>query len=514
MPEERVGFNCPSRQKPSGAMFRSVGDRTKVRGPGDTRPRRILTLAIVVSVVIHGMPIPLLLASMYLRQWLGLTQRFSWSDVDHPTVIPIDLEIQEETPSAVPEPPVPTLTTDPESVPAKLSKDRRGVSDAGPDAAPDAKMDAQLDAELDADTDAQDDADAQDAPTDGLVEDVFGPSDATFDILPSPLEDAAIASRDPLDAALSLGRPARSDSGAASMAMSAQDAGGGDARAASPIRDPVGLAGAAGKVAPQSPNVSLLIYTDRIRKHPLAQQFGPILASVPQWDSFFAGTHIDPIQDTDRILLAGPQFRDSSRIVAVVQYNVPQSKVKAAVSALVTRSGSRGAWLDTKVPAAKAYADRADRFFVFPSPKILAVVPSDGLDQALKLKATTFPRAKNEAVVFFLKTPRNAFRGLAVRIPESIEWTRCSMTMSEDGGADVHIEAKDQDPASAMSTASTLSQELTRIAVIPLINKRLLDPVTFRAEGNTVRADIHLSAAQLRTIFSLVAARLDGRRDR
>ena len=293
-----------------------------------------------------------------------------------------------------------------------------------------------------------------------------------------------------------------------------RDAGGDaaqDSGAHQPIRDPIGLSGdGVRQVAPRDPNVSLLVNPVRFRSHPLAIQFAPSLTKLQNWRNFFGNTDLDPIRDTDRILIAGPQFRDTSRVVAVVQYNVTQQRVRTAVDAVVRQSGDRGRWEKRAVPVAKAHVDGAERYFVMPSPKILVVVPPDGLDQAVGLKAR-FPEGAQEAVVLFLKYPANALRGMPLRLPTSVEWMRFSLTMNPAGGADGRLEAKDRDAETAAKNAPLLTDMVNKAVEVNLllVKRRYLDHVTFRADGDRLRTEFHITNTQLKQILSAITAHLE-----
>jgi hypothetical protein len=358
---------------------------------------------------------------------------------------------------------------------------------------------------------AEADASASDAESDAGLDATEGPSDATVpDAGPKvPGPDAEVARADGTDAATAMAgpdaTPGTSEAGTAGTEAGVAEAGG-----SRPIRDPIGLAGDAQRIAPQDPNVSILIYPERIRSHRLANQFAPTLTKLRNWRNFFGGTELDPVRDTDRILLAGPQLRDSSRVVAVVRYNVPQERVRAAIDVVVKRSGGR--WENKRVPVAKAHVDGAERYFVMTGPGVLVVVPPDGLDQALRLpRNLKFPQGGNDAVVLFLKYPANAFRGLPVKLPTSVEWMRFSLSLNPAGGADARLEAKDRDAESAAKNAPDVTEAVNKAMVVDLLftKRRLLDPVTFRAEGDRIRAETHVTDAQLRHILSMMAATIE-----
>ena len=485
-------------------MVHPVEKETQRRGSWDTRPLGHV-IAIVLSVLLHVLPFPVyLFGGMY--DWFGepLPEL-----PDHETIIPIDLmltEGSEEAPGgkepAFPEPKIPTLEEPPTVLPPKAPEPAdAGVVDAAA-AAKDADVDAVVDSgAADASRDADIEKDAE--PTDAAdLTDAIRPDAAT------PTLDAAIAEAN-LDASTALDKP---DATTASTDVGVT--GPGDAAAPfRPIRDPVGLAGDAQKIAPKDPNVSLLLYPERIRAHPMGNRFGQTVTKLRNWRNFFQGTGLDPVRDADRILLAGPQLRDSSRVVAVLRYNVPQQQVRAAIDSMVKRSGDRGEWVPNKpVPVAKAFVDGAERYFVMSGPNMLVVVPPDGLAQALKLpRNLRFPNAGNEAVVLFLKYPANAFRDMPVRLPASVEWMRFSLSLDENGGGYARLDAKDKDAESAAKNAPDLTEVINKAVVFDFMfgKIRLLDPVTFRAEGDHIRTETRVTPEQIRHLYAIISARIE-----
>ncbi len=495
-------------------MVPHVEKETRPRGSSDTRPLGY-AIAIMLSVLLHVLPFP-----AYL-----LVGTVSWFGdpppelPDHDTIIPVDLMLTEgpppgagaEGPKANKEPPIPTLEDPPAVIPPP-------AADAGAPDDPDASAETADAAVADARVDAEGDA-AGDGPGDATIErDVAAPIpdggvpwDGGRPDSGSPLADAAIARSRVPEAAVSVGT---GDAAAASTdaALPGAEAGAeGGSAPFRPIRDPVGLAGDAKKITPKNPNVSLVIYLDKVRAHPLGRRFAPTLTKLENWRNFFQGTGLDPVRDIDRILIAGPQLRDSSRVVAVIRHNTSQQRVRGALQALVGRDGSQGQWVKAPVPVVKARVDGAERYFVMTGPRMLVVVPPDGLDQALGLSRNLRFPGGNHAVVLFLKYPANAFRDQPVRLPTSVEWMRFSMELKPGGGADARLEAKDKDAASAAANAPRLTEVINKAMVIDLIvtKRRLLNPVTFRAEGDRIRTETHVTDAQLRHILSFMAAKIE-----
>ncbi len=292
----------------------------------------------------------------------------------------------------------------------------------------------------------------------------------------------------------------RPEAGAASLDAGPVDAG-------PSIGDPVALAGVAGKVVDANANVRLMVFTDRIRNHPLGSRIGTLLGAVDQWKDFFGPTGLDPIKDVDRILIAGPQLRKSSEVVAVLRVNVANDKLRAAVDALVKRDGQ---WLDAGVPAARMQADRAERVIVLPAPQIVVVAPPSAEKHALSLgPGLKFPNPKgNEAMTTFVVTPWRAFVGIPFEIPKSIKWVRMKITATSDGGAVAEIVAEDESAESASKHAEELASGIDKVThpkVFGFQVVALLEPVKFNAVGSEIHGTVVATPKQLSRLLEAVA---------
>jgi hypothetical protein len=485
-------------------MVVGVDARTRSRGSPDTSWGWYLVFT-ALSIVVHAVPVAVYLGSLMLGlRWFSTNEgEFE----DHPTIIPIEFGVDElADPPKLPQPtpmPVGTAAIEEPTEPADpasraIMNDaglRDGSADAEPDAPTDAAQEAIEDSQPEADRDTIEDAGGDAYPVAAVGVDA-GQNDDSGAVL---IADAATAS---VAADAAGGLPGGSDAG---------DGGGWE-----PIRDPVAVAGGARLAAQRNPNVSLMVFTGQIRRHPLAARHAATLTSIQQWKVFFEGTDIDPVRDTDWINLFGPQFRNTARVGVVLRYSVADHKMRAAVNALIARSQPRGTWREKSgVPYAQLRVDNADRVVVMPQPHILVVVPPDGLDQAVGLKGARFPSGGNDrtAVLLNLKTPRNAFQGLPVDIPATIAWLRFSLELGPDGGADAKLDAEDVDEATAARDAASLTDQLEKLAVVRVlfVQQRLFDPVTFRAEGKHIRAETHFTQAQLNTILSMIGAEIDRR---
>lgn len=286
------------------------------------------------------------------------------------------------------------------------------------------------------------------------------------------------------------------------------------------IGDPVALSGSAGKIADANANVRLLLYTDRIRGHALGARVGKLLQATPQWRDFFGPAQVDPIRDIDRVLIAGPQLRDSSNVVAVVRHSLPEERIRAGLDALIARGD--GEWVEGNVRMARARADRADRLFVLPAPGIVAVVPPSAEASARSMGSNVRFAAGPEgvAVQAYIVTPWRVFQGLPVQVPDSIEWVRLELRPRAGGGVTIRLLGQDESPAAAARSAREIellvrnamkllsgAQEVfasLRSLVTGKAVARQLEDVQVHAQDRKIVGTLELSKSQLVMIADLL----------
>ena len=276
------------------------------------------------------------------------------------------------------------------------------------------------------------------------------------------------------------------------------------------------LSGDAKKVVDPDANVRLVVYPEKIRNHPLGPRVGRLLGSIYQWRDFFGPSKLDPIRDVDRIMIVGPELRDSSKVAAILKLNVGGSRVHDAIDAIVQADTEHGAWLDAGVPAATAYADRAPRVFVMPSPNVVVVVPPSAQEAALRLPKNLGIRkaAGSEVLWAYAVTPWRPAAILRIDIPKSLKWAKVWVSPEAGGGALVEAEAEDESAELAESDAARLMSLINqKLALADAISSivggvlgfqapKLVDKIELHAEGTKIRGSATLTEAQLELIFN------------
>jgi hypothetical protein len=280
-----------------------------------------------------------------------------------------------------------------------------------------------------------------------------------------------------------------------------------DAGVASGPRDPEAIVGAAGAVQADVVLVMLLVNTEVIRKSPVGATLGLLLRGIPQWDDFMSGTDIDPVRDTDWLMISGPSLVHSERDVVLIHYSASDAVVDRAI-AIVSRKYARGGPIDAGVPGVRAvltHADRAERVMLRPGPHVLAVVPpsvANKVARQLSLSRVPTHVRPGEAMYLRLVNPNHPFP----EIPAAITEARVRIVPRADEGADVFVDGETKDPGSADQAAEELARVVRRHndMLTSLLTHGLLDDVEVKAEGSVAKVHLTATRDQIETVLTLV----------
>lgn len=408
--------------------------------------RLALAACLVLSGVAHCTVFP-----------IDMSASFEVQDVEGEAAIPVDI-LQEDTPA--PEPVAPPPAPNPTSA----------EDDKGPQPAllPPVRRDGGAPRDGGADASA-------DAPADGAA-DARPPRDASDDVVDT---DGPI--------------PLAPDAGVA---------------VASGPRDPQAIIGAAGSVQADVVLVMVVVNAEVIRKNPVGARMGYLLRGIPQWDEFMSGTEIDPVRDTDWVMISGPSLINTSRDVVMIHYSAPDAVVDKAVS-VVSKKYDRGGPIDAGVPGVKAtlaHADRAERVMIRPQPHVLAVVPPSVAEKvARQLVGSKVPAhvRPGEALYLRLVNPHHPMP----QIPETITEARLRVVpRASDDGADVYIDGDTKDAETAAAAAQDVKHLVDGFNGFraQLVLPGLLDRVEVTSEGSRVRVHLSVTRDEIDKIVFLV----------
>jgi hypothetical protein len=278
-------------------------------------------------------------------------------------------------------------------------------------------------------------------------------------------------------------------------------------RTASEISIEAMLAPTDGSRTNEPVKVVLILNGDVIRAHPLAARLGALLRRLPGWDEVLRGTELDPLRDTDWVMLSGPSLVNSARDVLLLHYSALDSVVDRAVAA-VSRRYERGGPVDAGVPGVKASLvrpDRSERMLLRPQNRLLAVVPPTvSRTIARQLVGARFagqPRP-GDAVYLRLVDPHEALP----EVPAAITELLLRVVPRPDQGADVFLTAR----TASREAASTAARELEAALVhhndpfTAVLTQGLLGRTELSTEGRIVRARVAVERAQIERVLSVL----------
>jgi hypothetical protein len=440
---------------------------------GTRRIRIALVIACSLSLVAHW----------FVAPWRLLpdTSGLELKDPEGELTIPVELLGEEAPPEEPPQPPeraAPPPEDDPNG--AKAKKDA-GAPKPKPDAAvPDAEAAAMLDAGV---MPVEQDGGPTTNEADGGAPTDAGESDAA---------------------------------GEGGLVASASDASA--PPGASGPRDPGAMIGMPGLISAGTVNVTLLVNMSVIRQNPVGKRMGPLLQGIPQWADFMRGSQVavDPIRDTDWILIYGPSLIHTDRDAVFVHYSIPDAVVDTAVESIAKRYDKGGAY-DAGVPGVKAslgHADNAERVFLRGQPHVLVIVPKDKATDFAKLskRATISPRVRpGEALRLTVKDPWKQVSIPGLKFSNSLKELRLWIVpRAADGGADVFVEGDCTDEAAAADVADALTDLVKRQNAfgVKIVTRGLLNNARFTAEGTHVKSHVSASQEQLEALLQLISAAL------
>ncbi|HRI71716.1 MAG TPA: hypothetical protein PK156_46105 [Polyangium sp.] len=488
-----------------------------------TPAQRAFRLTLIVAFLLHLPFVPTRLFAWMSILWnTGPTEI---DDKDDELIIPIDFDIVSEPTNPAPAPTAETTAAveddaipEPAAVVTATKKTPPApILDAGVDAAPE-PLDAASDL-LDAGVaDAAEAADAEAGVEDG------GPGDAAIDSSTNDPDASADDAGQPIAQAGTDGGsggilPASTDAGLPiEKGTNLPDAGPVDAGGTAPtdagasdggalVRDPQTIAGANDTMVGKNPHITLLIAGDRLRKFKHGARFGRVLGMIPQWQTFLGDSNLNPVLDIDHMFIAGPRLNIDSRNITVTMdlKGASDAKIRKTIDGIVKRSNPPGAWLKNEpVEAATAYAAGGERLFaIVPGKHIVMVLPAKAKDKLADVKKVkAFPKSGTVGIALSLDTPHTAFGKLA-NIPDTLRGLHLTLTPTDDGGADVQLEVKDKDATLAQLHAAQITAILDEVRFKDLLLARveIMHHVDFKADGNIIRAQTHVTEGELGNIL-------------
>jgi hypothetical protein len=290
--------------------------------------------------------------------------------------------------------------------------------------------------------------------------------------------------------------------------------GGVDGGAAGPAtgRDARSILGGAAGVSAGASLVTVYVDMRVIRAHPAASRLQPILAAIPQWKQFMAGSTLDPMRDCDWLLIDGPSLLNTEKDAVYVHYSPPDAVIETAIGT-ISKAYPKGGPIDVGVPKVKAwraYADNAERVFLRPSPHIAIIVPSSHATQfaaAWAGKPVVLHTHPGEAVSIRALRPGGSINLIPQSISELRVWV---VPRNADGGADVYAEGDCPDAAAASAAAVDVRDTIQKKNSfgVRLVTAGLFNSVDVTTDGPMVKAHLSASKEQIDAVLGLVAGQV------
>lgn len=252
-----------------------------------------------------------------------------------------------------------------------------------------------------------------------------------------------------------------------------------------------------------SAKLTALIHVDRVRGHPLAPQ----VAAFDAWGPIFDGTGIEPLKDVDRAFVAAANARDGKAIIAVAEHHVEPARLSAALDTLVKKSGGKGEHIDGFLfPAARVVFDGRESIVMATTPTLLVVTSEPFANAAGCLKDSGgLPEPSGpEAMIANAMHPSSTLKvRRAPKIPATIDRAHATITMRDDGGATVVFEGDSRDEAQAVKDAADLTRAIEDATTVKIsfLKVRAFAPIAFKATGNKVVAERHVTRSEMQTLL-------------
>ena len=253
--------------------------------------------------------------------------------------------------------------------------------------------------------------------------------------------------------------------------------------------------------------VSVLVYADRTRGHPIAAR----LAGLDLWGPVLEGTGIDPQKDLTRAFMTAPSVRSRDAVV-VLEHSLTPERLKTGLDAMAARSDPPGTALDgLGVPALKVTLRGHTVVVATIEPSFLVVLPEGKAGEAKRFVGTggfPDPAGKEAAVATALEPARTLKASRAPRVPATVGSLEALVTLGADGSADLAIEGPSGSEEQAQADAAELSDEIERATTVrvAIVKIRVFDPIQFKAEGDRVKAKRHISPEEVDRLFGLLSA--------
>lgn len=254
--------------------------------------------------------------------------------------------------------------------------------------------------------------------------------------------------------------------------------------------------------------VGAMFYFDRIRERPIAAK----IQSLGLFAAFLEGTGLRLEADLERAFIAAPATDRGDASIMVAEHRLTNDRVHAVVDMLLAAHRIEGGWIDgAAVPMARLTARGQTKVLALIAPNFVVMLPEEHAVEASRFMGTGgFPEPTGpEAVSARALDPARTVRVPRVPpFPPTLQSAAATVVLGADGGADIALEAPSQSPEQAAADAAELTQSVDAATSIKVafVRVRVFKPIPFFADGDRVKANLHLTADEIDTLFGALGA--------
>lgn len=249
--------------------------------------------------------------------------------------------------------------------------------------------------------------------------------------------------------------------------------------------------------------VGAMFYVDRIRNRPIAAN----IQSLGLFSAFLEGTGLHLEADLERAFIAAPATDRGDASIIVAEHRLTNDRVHAVVDMLLAEHRIEGSWINgAAIPMARLTARGQTKVLALVEPNFVVMIPEEHAVEVSRFIGTGgFPDPTGPEAVSAraLEPARTVHLPRVPPFPPTIQSAAATVVLGADGGADIALEAPSQSPEQAAADAAELTRSVDEATSIKVafVRVRVFKPIPFVAEGDRVKANLHLTSGEIDTLF-------------
>lgn len=203
------------------------------------------------------------------------------------------------------------------------------------------------------------------------------------------------------------------------------------------------------------PAVQIVVWPSSLRAHPLAADLAKVLRCGP-FGVALTRAQIDPLEDVDAALFAGPRLFDPSSYATAILHHMPEGRVLLSLTRMLA---PKDAFIAPK--AARIQIAHAVRIVSVDRGDVLLAVPErSGKKSAQAAARVAIPAARGRALALSLRKSALTATSLGLHLPGTLERLRMEIRASANGTFFVDLELSDENDALARAHVAAVASEV------------------------------------------------------